>query len=77
MSDTKSTIIYTLTDEAPALATRSLLPIIKTFTDSCGVAVETSGISITGLPLGADLPAPSLAESTTIGLASRSMPHCP
>ncbi|MBT5032255.1 MAG: NADP-dependent isocitrate dehydrogenase [Proteobacteria bacterium] len=46
MSDTKSTIIYTLTDEAPALATRSLLPIIKTFTDSCGVAVETRDISL-------------------------------
>ena len=39
-------IIYTLTDEAPALATYSLLPIIKTFTKSAGVAVETRDISL-------------------------------
>jgi isocitrate dehydrogenase len=40
------TIIYTITDEAPALATRSLLPIIDAFTDSAGVAVETRDISL-------------------------------
>jgi len=44
MSD--PTIIYTITDEAPALATRSLLPIIDAFTDSAGVAVETRDISL-------------------------------
>ncbi len=41
-------IIYTLTDEAPALATRSLLPIIKTFSQACGVDVETRDISLAG-----------------------------
>ncbi|MEX2593663.1 MAG: NADP-dependent isocitrate dehydrogenase [Anditalea sp.] len=41
-------ILYTLTDEAPALATYSLLPIIKAFTDSAGVVVETRDISLSG-----------------------------
>ncbi len=41
-------IIYTLTDEAPALATRSLLPIIETFAGAAGVAVETRDISLAG-----------------------------
>ncbi len=48
MSDKKSTIIYTETDEAPALATYSLLPIIKAFTDVSDVAVETRDISLSG-----------------------------
>jgi isocitrate dehydrogenase len=48
MSDKKSTIIYTETDEAPALATYSLLPIIKAYTDASGVAVETRDISLSG-----------------------------
>ena len=39
-------IIYTLTDEAPALATYSLLPIIDAFTDSAGIQVETRDISL-------------------------------
>ncbi|MFA5632377.1 MAG: NADP-dependent isocitrate dehydrogenase [Porticoccaceae bacterium] len=39
-------IIYTLTDEAPALATYSLLPIIQAFTRSSGVVVEASDISL-------------------------------
>ena len=41
-------IIYTKTDEAPALATQSLLPIIKTFTDAAGIAVELADISLAG-----------------------------
>jgi len=41
-----SKIIYTLTDEAPALATRSLLPIVKSFTGTCGIEVETRDISL-------------------------------
>jgi isocitrate dehydrogenase len=41
-------IIYTLTDEAPALATYSLLPIVKAFTRSSDVAVETRDISLAG-----------------------------
>ena len=39
-------IIYTLTDEAPALATYSFLPIIATFAGACGVEVETRDISL-------------------------------
>ena len=41
-----SKIIYTLTDEAPALATYSLLPIVEAFTRSSGIAVETRDISL-------------------------------
>jgi len=41
-------IIYTLTDEAPRLATYSLLPIIQAFTKAAGVTVETSDISLAG-----------------------------
>lgn len=44
----KSTIIYTKTDEAPFLATHSLLPIIRSFTDKCGVDVEMRDISLAG-----------------------------
>ena len=40
------TIIYTLTDEAPLLATYALLPIIRTFTTPAGVRVEESDISV-------------------------------
>ncbi|MCH7226687.1 NADP-dependent isocitrate dehydrogenase [Haloferula sp. A504] len=42
------TIIYTQTDEAPALATYSLLPIIRRFTASSGISVESSDISLSG-----------------------------
>ena len=42
------TIIYTKTDEAPALATYSLLPIIQAFTKHSGIAVETRDISLAG-----------------------------
>ena len=41
-------IIYTKTDEAPALATYSLLPIVEAFTKHSGVAVETRDISLAG-----------------------------
>src|SRR5690625_2901144 len=41
-------IIYTLTDEAPFLATQSLLPVIDAFTDAAGVAMETRDISLAG-----------------------------
>ena len=43
-----SKIIYTLTDEAPALATYSLLPIVQTFTKAAGCPVETRDISLAG-----------------------------
>ena len=42
------TIIYTQTDEAPALATYSLLPIVQAFTKHAGIAVETRDISLSG-----------------------------
>lgn len=48
MTDNSSTIIYTETDEAPALATLSLLPIIQTFTKAAGINVETRDISLSG-----------------------------
>ena len=46
-------IIYTLTDEAPLLATYSLLPIIEAFTSTAGVEVETRDISLAGRILAA------------------------
>jgi isocitrate dehydrogenase len=42
------TIIYTKTDEAPALATYSLLPIVQAFTKHAGITVETRDISLAG-----------------------------
>ncbi|WP_355605430.1 NADP-dependent isocitrate dehydrogenase [Xanthomonas cannabis] len=41
-------ILYTLTDEAPFLATQSLLPIIDAYTDTAGIVVETRDISLAG-----------------------------
>jgi isocitrate dehydrogenase len=46
MSAEQPTIIYTLTDEAPLLATYGFLPIIRTFTEAAGINVETSDISV-------------------------------
>jgi len=48
MGTKKSKIIYTKTDEAPALATYSLLPIVEAYTKSSGVEVETRDISLAG-----------------------------
>ncbi len=45
---TASRIIYTKTDEAPALATRSLLPILRAFTQSSGIEFELKDISLAG-----------------------------
>ncbi|WP_037607161.1 NADP-dependent isocitrate dehydrogenase [Streptacidiphilus rugosus] len=45
---TDSTIIYTHTDEAPALATYSLLPVIQAYASTAGVTVETRDISLAG-----------------------------
>ncbi len=47
MSDNPS-ILYTITDEAPALATYSLLPIVQAFTAPAGIRVETRDISLAG-----------------------------
>ena len=70
------TIIYTKTDEAPALATYSLLPIVQAFTQHAGIAVETRDISLAGRILAAfaDLLPPAqrvadhLAELATLTL---------
>jgi isocitrate dehydrogenase len=46
------TIIYTLTDEAPALATSAFLPVIRTFAKPAGIVVDTSDISVAARILG-------------------------
>lgn len=48
-----SKILYTLTDEAPALATYSFLPIVQAFASKAGVTVETRDISLSGRILAA------------------------
>jgi isocitrate dehydrogenase len=53
MPSDRHTIIYTHTDEAPALATRSLLPVVNAFTDVAGVQVELRDISLAGRVLAA------------------------
>jgi len=49
---TQPTIIYTLTDEAPALATSAFLPVISTFAKPAGIRVDTSDISVAARILG-------------------------
>jgi len=51
MSNNKPTIIWTKVDEAPALATYSLLPIIQAYTKAAGINVETKDISLAGRTL--------------------------
>ncbi|WP_333608189.1 NADP-dependent isocitrate dehydrogenase [Arsukibacterium sp.] len=48
MSKESAKIIYTITDEAPALATHSFLPVVAAFSAAAGVAVETRDISLSG-----------------------------
>jgi len=52
MTKNNSTIIYTLTDEAPFLATAAFLPVIRTFAEPAGIEIETSDISVAGRILG-------------------------
>ncbi|EED66874.1 MAG: NADP-dependent isocitrate dehydrogenase [Comamonas sp.] len=52
MSTQQPTIIYTLTDEAPRLATSAFLPVIRAFAAPAGINVETSDISLAGRILG-------------------------
>ncbi|MGB3042131.1 MAG: NADP-dependent isocitrate dehydrogenase [Xanthobacteraceae bacterium] len=52
MTTTSPTIIYTLTDEAPALATAAFLPIVRAFTAPAGIDVTTSDISVAARILG-------------------------
>jgi isocitrate dehydrogenase len=53
MSTQKPTIIYTLTDEAPLLATHAFLPIVQTFAKPAGINVESADISVAHRVLGA------------------------
>ena len=46
MAGGKSKIIYTLTDEAPLLATCAFLPIVRTFTSPAGIEIEKADISV-------------------------------
>ncbi|MGB5556330.1 MAG: NADP-dependent isocitrate dehydrogenase, partial [Flavobacteriaceae bacterium] len=41
-------IFYTKTDEAPALATQSFLPIVQAYTKTSGITIETKDISLSG-----------------------------
>ena len=52
MAGGKSKIIYTLTDEAPFLATHSFLPIVRTFASAAGIEVVESDISVANRILG-------------------------
>ncbi len=52
MSNVQPTIIYTLTDEAPLLATSAFLPIIRTFAAPAGIKVDTGDISVAARVLG-------------------------
>ncbi|HEX4391146.1 MAG TPA: NADP-dependent isocitrate dehydrogenase, partial [Mycobacterium sp.] len=40
------TVIYTLTDEAPLLATYAFLPIVRAFAEPAGITIQTSDISV-------------------------------
>jgi len=52
MANQKSKIIYTLTDEAPLLATAAFLPVIRTFAAPAGIEIESSDISLAARILG-------------------------
>ena len=52
MTTKQPTIIYTLTDEAPLLATAAFLPVLRAFTKPAGIHVQTSDISLSGRILG-------------------------
>ena len=71
MSEPAARLIYTKTDEAPALATKSLLPIIRAFTAAAGIEVEERDISLAGRIL-ANFPE-SLTEEQRIGDALAEM----
>jgi isocitrate dehydrogenase len=65
----RRTIVYTFTDEAPALATRSLLPVVNAFTRVAGVEVELRDISLAGRVLAAFPEALTSEQRTTDDLA--------
>ena len=63
------TIHYTMVDEAPALATYSLLPIVRAFTRTAGITVETRDISLAGRILANFPEALSAAQKVSDDLA--------
>ena len=69
MTTSNPTIYYTLTDEAPALATVSLLPIIRTFTSHANIDVELTDISLAGRVLSAFPEHLSADQKVTDGLS--------
>ncbi|MBR9856306.1 MAG: NADP-dependent isocitrate dehydrogenase [Gammaproteobacteria bacterium] len=69
MTTKTPTIVYTLTDEAPALATYSLLPIVRTFASSAGIDVTLSDISLAGRILAAFPERLSEAQRVADGLS--------
>ena len=69
-------IVYTHTDEAPALATQSLLPIVRTFAAPAGVEIELRDISLAGRIL-AQFPDPHGQRSRTRSPSSASWPRRP
>lgn len=79
MSAATPTIIYTKTDEAPALATYSFLPIVQAFTKHAGINVETRDISVAARILSAFadlLPPPNASPTPSPNSApSRSSPR--
>ena len=74
MSESKSRIIYTLTDEAPLLATCAFLPIIRTFTGPAGVEVETSDISVSARILADPTSTPNERYGATTAARANSCP---
>ena len=72
MTTSDPTIIYTQTDEAPALATYSFLPIVCAFTASSGIRVEKRDISLAAriLTLFPELFSPFL-DTAFVGMARR------
>jgi len=76
---TNSKIIYTITDEAPALATFSFLPIVKAFIKVAGVSVETRDISLKtisqlGRPINASIVAGAVVEGAITGAVEKVAP---
>jgi isocitrate dehydrogenase len=69
MTTSNQTIYYTLTDEAPSLATCSLLPVIRTFTTTAGIDIKITDISLAGRVLASFPDKLSEDQRVTDGLA--------
>ena len=68
MTAPTSKIVYTFTDEAPALATYSFLPIVQAFTKVANVSIETADISLAGRIIAVSIDTlATLVKAWTIG----------